>query len=592
MARIPSATLETIRGRIDLVRLVEESGVQLRQRGSRYAGLCPFHQDSDPSFSVSQEKGLFHCFGCGKSGTAFTYLMLRESLSFEESVRKLADRAGVSLKGIERSGPTDEALRMAKANLKAQSLFHRWLKESARAQEYLESRGVLPETIDDLQLGYAPDSWDSLMSEMKSAGYEVDFLVKAGLVRENDKGRRYDYFRNRVIFPICDLNGETAGFGGRALEDDSGPKYLNSPETPLYQKSQILYMMDRAHSVMREEGRAVIAEGYMDVIAMRQAGILNAVAPLGSALSKYHARLIKRRCDSVALVLDGDDAGARAAERGAGAFLEEGLRVEAAALPAGQDPDDVIQNQGAEAFQELLKGAVPVVEFMISRLAQSLDMSTPEAKLQAVEKAAELMRRVPSAIMLRDHASRLAKELDLPKQVVWEELRRLRVRVGSAPEESPRMHVQIGSARIRLERELLGLLAANPERIPAAFDRISPNDFQQDSHQELAKILWEASRGGEDDAMALVDACYDDEARELLSGLLIDARPLSNVEGAVEGAIGKMEQDSLRRMEYERLEEMERGGADDLEIAKLLTELSEQRRQTRRQKRGDQNRTL
>ena len=581
MARIPPATIETIRSRIDLARLIEESGVSLSRRGNRYVGRCPFHGDTDPSFNVSPDKGLFHCFGCGKSGTAFTYLSLREGLTFHEAVKKLAPRAGVSLKELEDTQPSDEVQRLAQANLEAQKLFRRWLKQSRQAMEYLERRGVTRDTIDELQIGYAPESWDALMNEMIGMKYDADFLVSAGLIRQNDKGRRYDYFRNRLIFPINDMDGNVAGFGGRALDDDAGPKYLNSPETPLYQKSQILYMLDRAHREVYQERRAVVAEGYMDVIALRQAGVLNAVAPLGAALSKYHARLLKRRCDAVTFILDGDEAGARAVERGAGVFLGEGLRVEAAVMPPGKDPDDIIQSDGAEAVKTLLNNVVPVVEFMIRHLSEKLDLSQPEAKLEAIDKAAELMRHVQSPILMRDYAARLAKELESPPKEVWAELRRRRVRLESAPDETVRSGALNADRRFAIERKLLGYMAAKPETILDVFDNIAPSDFQKEAHQELARILWEAAREGQENAYALIDACHDDETRELLSAVMIEAKPLPYIEAEIDAAVDRLVHDALKKMERERLAEMEQSGADALQIAKYLEEQSKQRRAMR-----------
>ena len=581
MARIPPATVETIRSRIDLARLIEESGVSLSRRGNRYVGRCPFHGDTDPSFNVSPDKGLFHCFGCGKSGTAFTYLSLREGLTFPEAVKRLAPRAGVSLEELEDSQPSDEVKRLAQANLAAQKLFRRWLKQSRQAMEYLERRGVTRDAMDELQIGYAPESWDGLMNEMIGMRYDADFLVSAGLIRQNEKGRRYDYFRNRVIFPINDMDGNVAGFGGRALDDDAGPKYLNSPETPLYQKSQILYMLDRAHREVYQERRAVVAEGYMDVIALRQAGVLNAVAPLGAALSKYHARLLKRRCDAVTFILDGDEAGARAVERGAGVFLGEGLRVEAAVMPPGKDPDDIIQSDGAEAVKALLNNVVPVVEFMIRHLGEKLDLSQPEAKLEAIDKAAELMRHVQSPILMRDYAARLAKELESPPKEVWAELRRRRVRLESAPDEKIVSGALNADRRFAIERKLLGYMAAKPDKILDVFDKIAPGDFQKEAHQELARILWEAAREGQENAYALIDACHDDETRELLSAVMIEAKPLPHIEAEIDAAVDRLVHDALKKMERERLAEMEQSEADDLQMAKYLKEQSEQRRAMR-----------
>ena len=285
--RIPQETISLIRSRVDLVRIVEESGVALRRTGKNFVGKCPFHQDDTPSFSVSPDNQFYKCFGCGAGGTVFTYVEQREQMSFPEAVRKLAARAGIAVAEESDDRSSDEQ-DVSAANRFAREHFHEWLMDDDAgkpAREYLIGRGITVETMEELTLGYAPEGWDNLLKAMTGAGFSVEALLAAGLLRENDRGRRYDYFRDRIIFPIHDPGGRPVAFGGRAL-DDATPKYLNSPETAVYTKGNVLYFLDRARRPMQDQRMALVAEGYMDVIALYQAGVRNVVASLGTALSE------------------------------------------------------------------------------------------------------------------------------------------------------------------------------------------------------------------------------------------------------------------------------------------------------------------
>ena len=579
--RIPQETISQIRSRVDLVRVVEESGVALRRTGKNFVGKCPFHQDDTPSFSVSPDNQFYKCFGCGAGGTVFTYVEQREQITFPEAVRKLAARAGIAIAEDDRGESSDEQ-DVAAANRFAREHFHEWLMDAEvgkPAREYFLGRGITLDTMTELTLGFAPDGWDNLLKVMTSAGFSAEALVAAGLLRENDRGRRYDYFRNRVIFPIHDPGGRPVAFGARAL-DDSTPKYLNSPETAVYTKGNVLYFLDKARRPMQDQRSVLVAEGYMDVIALYQAGVRNVVASLGTALSDGHARLLQRYTDEVCFVFDGDDAGIRAVERGAPHFLREGFRTRVVTLPVGMDPDDFVREEGVDAFRARVADAASLIDFRLNRLAREVDLSDPEMKVSAIEQMAELLRHVRNPIVLREYVDRLRRELNVEEQDLRRELRRHKVNPPSGavdPANAPR---QQRRPRMLVEQQLLTLLMSEPQHILGVFEHISPFDFEEKSHQELGKILWESARSGNDiSPHSIMETCYDDSLRELIAGMIVQARPLPNAEEEIRDHVDKMVSDSLRRAEQQYVSSrLGEGDADELAVAKEILELSKQRR--------------
>jgi DNA primase len=582
-SRIPAATIERIRSRVDLVRLVEEAGVTLRRSGKNYIGRCPFHQDDSPSFSVSAERQLYHCFGCGASGTVFTFLARREGIPFEETVQRLAARAGVSLDEVKGGPLSPEEDQVVAACRFAREFFHERLVRDERgrsAREYLAARGVREETVREFRLGYAPDEWDVLLRAMRGNGFHAQVLVLAGLVREREGGGHYDYFRNRVIFPILDVQGEVVAFGGRALDDDATPKYLNSPDTPLYHKSDVLYLLHHARPAIREEGRVLVAEGYLDALIPYQEGIRNVVASLGTALSESHARLLRRTTDEVVFLFDGDAAGTRAVLRGAPAFLREGFRVKVAVLPAGTDPDSFVRREGAAALAHRVAESVHLVEFQIRALAREQDLSGPDGKLSVIRQVAELLRQIPSPVLLREYSRRLATELDVHPKDVWTELRRAGVAFRTPPPEEPAERGRRVGTRVRKERRLLSCLLASPENVLRVFEQLTPADFTEPAHREVARLLWlNAREADRTDSYLLMDTCYDEDVRALMATLLLEARPLPHIEEEVDGWVKELAIDTLRELERQHLATHAEGGrAEDPALAKTLADLARERR--------------
>lgn len=438
--------------------------VKLTRAGKSIRGLCPFHKEKTPSFHVSPERGTWHCFGCGLGGDGFSFIEKVEGVDFKGAMKILAEKAGVV---IEYSGggtreDTSKKDRMREAMLRAQEWYAKNLKESP-AYPYAESRGLTADSIRDWGLGFAPDEWRGLLEALSAAGFSIEELVAAGLIKEADgkPGTYYDRFRNRLMFPIRDAAGRVVAFTGRALAKDEQAKYLNSPETELYHKSEILFGMDRAKDAVRTRGFTMLVEGQLDVLLAHQAGFTNAVALSGTALSEKHLALMKRYSDNLMLVLDADAAGLKATARSAQLALMNGVRVKAARLPKGKDPADLI-SEDVKEFASRVQAAKPIVEFFLAELAES--ERDPHRLMRLSEQVVlPLIAAIPSP-MERDHFVQIAaRALGLSSEAVKESLKRL-PREPLAPTVAPPVP-QSSAARpvsaIRRE-QLLGVIHAYP----------------------------------------------------------------------------------------------------------------------------------
>jgi DNA primase len=412
VARIRQEDVEAVRERTDLVRLIQQY-VALKKSGRQFSGLCPFHTEKTPSFSVDPAKQVYYCFGCGKGGNAFHFLQEVETLTFPEAVERLAGQAGVTLRyegvspGERRQASRRQALH--RANARAGELYRRMLvdgREAEAARRYLAGRGITQDSVAAFDVGFAPGYPDFLLRRM-SRDFSPEILIEAGLAMKDARGGVRDRFRNRITFPIHDLSGNAVGFGARLLEGD-GPKYLNSPETPVYRKGELLYNLHRAKGEVTRAGRAFVVEGYTDVIALHQAGIPTGVATCGTALGEGHFRLLSRFSRTAVLCFDADEAGARAAERAHGLFEEFGLEVAVLILPAGKDPADFVVDDGGEAFERLADRAIPVVEYMLERAIRQADLTSPEGKARAVRLGLPVVVGLKDPVLRGQYAGRLA----------------------------------------------------------------------------------------------------------------------------------------------------------------------------------------
>jgi DNA primase len=414
--RIREDAIRDIRERANLVEVVSDV-VALKRRGRSATGLCPFHAEKTPSFTVSEERGFFHCFGCGEHGDVFTFVMKTQSLPFPEAVRWVAERFGLPVPE-EAAGSVARAEPLVAVSAAAAAFFRGMLRgpQGQRARAYLAERGLGADTIERFGLGWAPPAGDALVRHLRVQGIPVDDAVTVGLVlRGRQGGSFYDRFRERVTFPIADPQGRVVAFGGRILPGaapmpggDPPPKYLNSPESPLFHKGRTLYGLGLARDAIRRSGRAVVVEGYLDVIALAQAGIGEVVAPLGTALTADQLRVLRRFSERVIACFDGDDAGRRAAARSFPTFLEAGLWGRGVFLPAGDDPDTFVRAHGAEALDRLLQGAVPLVDAYVEQLAGP-SRDAVGRRADAAREVARLLRGVREPYE-RDVLARLAAE--------------------------------------------------------------------------------------------------------------------------------------------------------------------------------------
>src|ERR1700676_1084799 len=415
---------ERVKQQADIVRVIGEY-VRLKKSGQNFTGLCPFHAEKSPSFAVHPVKQIYHCFGCGVGGDVFKFVMEVDKVAFPEAIRVVAEKCGIAIPRPKASSPEErkenqQRTLLVEMHREAQTFFVQQLGgtlEGKAARAYLEDRGLDKDAIARFGIGYAPSGGDALLRFLKSK-YKEPLLIESGLVSRDQSGgaRMYDRFRRRITFPIANDSGKIVAFGCRALGDDQ-PKYLNSPETPIYSKSNVLYHLDRAKEALRRADFAVLVEGYMDAIAVARAGISNVVASCGTSLAEPQIKLLSRFTRRVIVNYDPDTAGQTATERSISLLLEQDFEVRVLALPGQADPDKFIRDQGPEAYVQLLKVAPPYVDYLIGR-ARRMDLTTGEGKRQAVNFLLPYVQKIPNRILRSEWATRIAQQLRLDEPVL------------------------------------------------------------------------------------------------------------------------------------------------------------------------------
>jgi DNA primase len=528
-----SDVIGEIKARVDIADVVGER-VRLTRAGRNLKGLCPFHGEKTPSFVVYPQNGSYHCFGCGENGDAFGFLMKTEGLDFRGALEKLAGRAGVQLKArTEEAEAQDRARdRLKEACAAAAAFYHNLLRNhpaAAPARAYAEKRGLTAETIELFQIGFAPDSWDALLEYLKGRGYTPQEMVDAGLVAERDEGGHYDRFRNRLLFPIRDAKGATVGFGGRALGEGQVPKYLNSPQSAIFDKGSILYGYDLARPHIQRAGRVVLVEGYMDVVVAHQAGQRDVVGTSGTALTDRHADLLKRIARRIILCLDPDAAGDSAALKGSEVLQEHAERISVPIrgerglmavehraeteirimqLPRGLDPDEMLlQPDGAERWDALRDAALPIVEHVIGAVAARHDLTTARGKSEAVGEVAAYVREVGDPVQRAHYAQRVASVLRVPEEAVYEALggrssARSPRRTQSQPQPSAdRRPSVVGLPEpldpfVAPEEHLLGLVLKYPQ-VTWMVHAPLPEDFTRQENRLVYEAIAEAAAGSD-----------------------------------------------------------------------------------------------
>jgi DNA primase len=550
-----------VRNAGDIVRLVSDY-VPLKPAGSRLKGLCPFHHEKTPSFSVDPQMQLFYCFGCQAGGDAFKFVMLYEKTDFPESVEFLAKRWGVPLPKASSRPEDDTRARLLLMNEAAAGFFQTQWSDPSRgriARDYIAQRGVSDAVAQRFGLGYAPDSWDALLNVLGSRGFKPQELQVAGLaIPRKDGSGQYDRFRNRVMFPIRDYSARVVAFGGRGL-GDSEPKYLNSPETPAYVKGEHLYGLDVARDAIRREGFAILVEGYLDLIALHQAGFENAVASLGTALTPSQVKLLARYSERVVVSYDGDTAGMNAAAKSLDLFLERGFDVRVAEIPQGKDPDDFVKEQGTAAYDTIVRQAPGYLDFLLHRELGGRDLTRPDEQVAAINALLPKLARLESAVERAAWAGRLADALHIDDDLVMQELRNalraakpgIRHRVSQEP--------QARDVEARLVRLILG----NDEARRRAHEVLSPSDLAGTRVGTIVEAILELDNQGLPVAGPLVvDALEDPADRELLTRIAFRDEAPGGAE-EVDGCLVTLRKTRLKKEHRDESRELDALSRDD-----------------------------
>jgi DNA primase len=523
----PDSFVEEVRRTADIVRYISEH-VSLRKMGTSWKGLCPFHQEKTPSFNVRQEPPLFHCFGCGEGGDVFKFVMLHERVGFPEAIETVARRFGIPIpENRFEAGPDrkerDSLLALLEA---AAEHFARnfWGGPGTRARDYLIGRGFKKETLEKIRAGAAPDAWTDLGDTLRRQ-FDPASLIKAGLVVEGQQGKRpYDRFRNRVIFPILSDAGKVVAFGARCL-DGSEPKYLNSPESPVYQKSRTLYGLSWAKDGIRGGGRVVLMEGYLDVARAVEAGVDEAVATCGTALTAGHARLLRRFTERVVVNFDQDEAGQKAARKSLDILVEEGLKPHVVELPEGHDPDTFLKAEGPEAYRRALDEAPPYMEWLIRRSAAENDIRSPAGKAAYLNALLPSLRRIESAVERAAWLPAIVERGGLDPQAAQEELRRAlsaRSPTVASAAMAPAVPAPRPATLLPAEKLLVALLLSDAEGVGEALDSLDDADLQG---LRAAPVLAAARalRGrGERVTAAGLESVLEEEARRMVREVAVE----------------------------------------------------------------------
>lgn len=570
MEAIPEEKINEIREKASIREVVSDF-VSLKKAGKNYLGLCPFHSERTPSFTVNEEKGIFHCFGCGVGGNVFNFLMRTGQLSFPEAVKNLAQRYGVALpvRELTEEEKRRKSLRekLFDLNEMAADYFHEVLtsrKEGEEGRTYLAHRGLSEATIREYRLGFAPHSWDSLSLFLQGKNVPLNLAETAGLVIPRKEGSGFgpkpgyfDRFRRRVIFPIVHESGRILGFGGRIVVEEVGaggipsPKYMNSPETPVYSKGQTLYGLNVSKGPIREKGSALIVEGYMDLLSLVQAGFRNVVASLGTALTPAQLSHLSRHTRDAILIFDGDESGQKATQRSLDLFLDGGFSARVISLPAGLDPDSFIRQEGAR-FEQVLSGAVPVVEYLFEQLILRHDIRTVEGKVRVLRELVPALNRLPDPLERDLYIERIALRLGLKESQIRDQIKGRDIPTFEKEKTAPALR---GPAH---ERILLQIMLMNPSAIARVQGVVGKEGFSDLRHRKLARKMMEIRENGEDPEPQKILAGTEEDLRDLASELLLEEESLIEPERMLEDCLRKVRLSRIRQEIREVDEEIHR----------------------------------
>lgn len=552
--RIRDADLDEVRQRADLIEVASDY-MQVKKAGGRFKALCPFHAEKTPSLSLDPAKGLWVCFGCGEGGDAITLVQKLENLTFIETIERLARRFGVELH-YEQLSSSDRAahrrkLRLIEAHRAALDFYHDTLLRSPEAKDaraYLKGRGFTKETVQRFSVGFSPGTWDALVARLRSEKYTDQELTDAGLVSRTNDGHLVDRFRGRVMFPVFDISGDPVAFGARRMGDEDGPKYLNSAESPIYKKGHVLYGLHWAKGAIVKQGRALIVEGYTDVIALQAAGIDEAVATCGTALGIDHLKGLQRFTQELVLSLDADEAGGRAAERMYDQLIGEaqqlGLSAKVVLMPAGEDPADSVARDGGDAFRAMVDGAVPLLEFVLRREARRYAVGDPEVRARALTAGLRLLAKTQNEVVRMEYARRLSDWIKVDPNVIHVELEKV-MRTGQLPRATTEAVLKRSTTQVRLEREAIKIALQEPALVKPHAEDTALDFFSVPAH----RALWTEVAAGRDPG----EAELDEDARRAYTQLSVEEvageitqRLVDEIFGRLKGMVVSRQVDELK----------------------------------------------
>lgn len=574
--------IDEVRARADIVEIIGEF-VPLKKAGREFKACCPFHDERTPSFYVIPDKGFYNCFGCGKSGSVFDFLMEYQGMDFPEAVKHVAGRAGVEVKEDKKSRPEDDPNRpLYEINAFARQWFRdQLLSEGGRAARgYLEGRGIGPDVAERFSLGYAPDAWRAFREAAQKHGFDEDLMMLLGLLKKTDKTPDpYDGYRGRVMFPIESISGKVIGFGGRIL-DGEGPKYINSPETPIYHKSDNLYGLSWAKNVIRREEVAVVVEGYMDVVSVAASGIEHVVAFLGTAVTAGQAKLLSRYTTKVLLLFDSDAAGLKATFKAGDLLLEAGLHPAVVTLPPGEDPDTLVRSQGREALEELMEQAVDVLDRKLQILEERDYFASIERTRSAVDRLLPTLRAAKDPILRDIYVDRVADRTGVRRAMLDAELakkdeedakRSRHVSMGghgrgSSPTSAyggPRLGPAVPSGGAELQ--LLKVMVRGVEWVERAAELISPEDFDDPHYRAIFEALLEAPE------LRAPPATMDPVARHRFDEIVADPEELAHGLDVFSNSVNRIRVSALDRRIQDLQSQIEAAAGDDQKLELMAT---------------------
>ena len=569
MPRYSDETIEEVRQANDIVDVISQY-VHLKRSGRNFFGLCPFHNEKSPSFSVSPDKQIFHCFGCGVGGNVFTFLSRIEGINFVEAVQTLAERANIQLPIFENNADAaKEALKakVYKVNEFTATYYHENLyKQSAKiAQEYVKQRKLSNETLKSFRIGFS-GKFDELYQALKKEGFEDAEILESGLVNRNDNGRYIDRYRNRLMFPICDARGRVIAFGGRVL-DDSKPKYINSPENIVFSKGRNLFGLNVAKKSPDIKKRLLIVEGYMDVISLHQRGIKNVVAPLGTALTQQQGWLLRKTSEQIILSFDSDEAGLKAKIRAVDILQNMGCDIRILQMEGAKDPDEYIIKYGNARFQNIIDKALSIIEFKVRLLKRNLNLNNTNDKIKFLNEIAKLISKVDNNIEKEVYIEKISKEYEISKEAIYAEVNKLTYENKQTEKVLDKAkpvvrHVNVKKQEVseaikRRENTLLAILLNGDMNIYKIIKQnIKQEDFKDETNKKIAKRLYEEFEKGNSNINGILDELEEEEQNHITE-ILADDYEIDDVEKAIDDVMKSYEKDRLSNKKFEILEKLE-----------------------------------